>query len=413
MPNSDKIEFDGANGHRLAARLDMPAGPPRAYALFAHCFTCSKETLAATRIAAGLAERGFAVLRFDFTGLGGSEGEFANTNFSSNIADLLAAAAHLRDHHEAPALLVGHSLGGAAVLAAAGDIPEVKAVATIGAPADAGHVANQFGAKLDEIAERGMAEVELAGRRFTVKKQFLDDLEQHALSDAIAGLRRALLVMHGPRDEVVSIDNASRIFSAAKHPKSFISLDDADHMLRRREDAAYVAEVLSAWASRYVGAAEHAHGLAFPGPAGVVSVAETGYGKFQQVVVAGGHRLTADEPVDYGGLDSGPSPYDFLSIGLAACTAMTMRLYAERKGLPLARVAVHVRHGKVHAKDCLDCGEGREGQVDRFERELEIEGDLGEEARARLVEIAGRCPVHRTLEAGSAVVTRVKDTKSS
>ncbi len=410
-PSSQKLTFPGSAGDMLAARLDTPAGTPRAHALFAHCFTCSKDIFAASRIARELTEHGFAVLRFDFTGLGMSEGEFANTNFSSNVADLLQAADYLRAHHQAPQLLIGHSLGGAAVLAAAGDVPEARAVATIGAPADAEHVIHNFAAEVGEIEAKGVAEVTLAGRQFTIKKQFLDDLKQTTLTDRIGALRKALLVFHAPRDETVGIENAAAIFAAAKHPKSFISLDDADHLLSRRADAAYVAEVLSAWASRYIEAPEQASFLPFPGPAGQVSVAETRAGTFQAEVVSGGHRLLADEPVDYGGADSGPSPYDFLSIALGACTTMTLRLYADRKKIPLERAAVHVTHNKVHAEDCEEC-EHREGRVDRFERALELVGDLDQATRDRLREIADKCPVHRTLEESSVVVTKLRDAET-
>jgi putative redox protein len=391
----------------LAARLDLPDGPPRAFALFAHCFTCSKDIFAASRIASELAAQGIAVLRFDFTGLGMSEGEFANTNFSSNLQDLLMAADYLRENFQAPQILIGHSLGGAAVLAAAGEIPEVRAVATIGAPADADHVIHNFSAKIDEIEQEGVAEVHLAGRAFTIKKQFLDDLKAHSLEERIAAMRKALLVFHGPRDEVVGIDNASAIFRAAKHPKSFISLDDADHLLTNRADAVYVAQVLSAWASRYIASEEKTDKTQTNGPEGLVVVSETGGGRFQAEAVSGAHRLLADEPVSYGGLDSGPSPYDFLAIALGACTTMTLRMYAERKALPLEKAAVRVRHEKVHAKDCAEC-EGREGRVDRFERELELTGDFDDATRERLKEIADKCPVHRTLEQSSVVVTRLR-----
>lgn len=409
MPkSSQKLTFPGSSGEMLAARLDQPAGRPTAYALFAHCFTCSKDIFAASQIARELASHGIAVLRFDFTGLGMSEGEFANTNFSSNIADLLKAADHLRDNFEAPQILIGHSLGGAAVLAAAGDIPEAKAVATIGAPADAAHVIDNFSADLAEIEEEGIAEVKLAGRTFTIKKQFIDDLKGQALAERIATMRKALLVFHAPRDAIVGIDNASAIFGAAKHPKSFISLDDADHLLSARADAIYVAQVLSAWASRYIDGVEERSNLPYPGAGDQVSVAETGAGRFQAEVVARCHRLLADEPTDHGGLDSGPSPYDFLSIALGACTTMTLRMYAERKKIPLERVAVHVRHAKVHAEDCAEC-EDREGRVDRFERELELVGDLDAETHDRLKEIADKCPVHRTLENSSVIVTGLRE----
>ncbi len=413
MPaSSRKLTFAGSQGADLAARLDLPAGPPRAFVLFAHCFTCSKDIFAAARIASELTDHGFAVFRFDFTGLGASDGEFANTNFSSNMADLLHAADFMRQNHEAPAVLIGHSLGGAAVLGIAGDIPEVKAVATIGAPSDADHVVHNFGAHLDTIEENGLAEVELAGRKFTIKKQFLDDVKGHTLTDRIAEMRKALLVFHSPVDNVVGVENAAAIFAAAKHPKSFISLDDADHLLSRREDAAYVAEVLSAWASRYVGAAAGARRLDYPGRKGVVSVAETGRGKFQQEIVSERHRLLADEPASHGGLDTGPSPYDLLNMALGACTSMTIRMYADRKQIGLQGVRVDVRHDKVHAEDCEACSDEQKadapgGRIDRFAREIFLQGDLSDEQRERLKEIADRCPVHRTLEASSLIETKL------
>lgn len=402
---SEKVSFPGHTGELLAARLDSPAGEPKAYALFAHCFTCSKDIFAAARIANALADNGFAVLRFDFTGLGRSEGEFANTNFSSNVQDLLEAAKYLREHHSAPSILVGHSLGGAAVLAAAGDVPEVKAVATIGAPADAEHVIHNFGAAIDEIDTTGAATVKLAGRDFTIQKQFLDDVRGSTLSDRVSKLKRALLVFHAPLDATVGVENAGMIFSAAKHPKSFISLDDADHLLSRRRDAIYVANVLSAWASRFLDDGAEPQTLAAPEKG--VLVSETGVGKFQNDVLSGPHRLMADEPISVGGLDSGPGPYDFLSAALGACTSMTLRMYADRKGWDLGKVSVKVDHDKVHADDCAEC-ESREGRVDRFEREISIEGDIAPEWADKLEEIAGKCPVHRTLEKSSVVVTKVR-----
>ncbi|MCP4328150.1 MAG: alpha/beta fold hydrolase [Alphaproteobacteria bacterium] len=399
---SDKLEFDGAQGERLAARLDRPAGRARATALFAHCFTCGKDIAAASRIAGTLAANGFAVLRFDFTGLGHSEGEFGNTNFTSNVDDLVAAADYLRAHHEAPALLIGHSLGGAAILAAAGRVPECRAVATIGAPVDPEHVAHLFEGKRDEIEREGEAEVSMAGRPFRIKKQFLDDIKMHDQRKRIADLRRPLLIFHAPRDELVGIDNAGEIFAAAKHPKSFVSLDAADHLLTRKPDAAYVADVLSAWATRYVGAVEE---RAFGAPAGTVIVAETGEGGYANEIAAGPHYLRADEPASVGGLDTGPGPYDLLLAALGACTSMTLRMYADRKKWALDKVTVTLRHDKIHAADCADC-ETREGRIDHIERELTVDGNLSAEERSRLLEIADKCPVHRTLKSEIKIDTR-------
>ena len=393
---SEKVSFPGAHGHTLAARLDRPGGRPRAYALFAHCFTCTKDVFAAQRIAAALAEQGVAVLRFDFTGLGHSEGEFANTDFTSNVGDLVAAAEYLGRDHAAPQLLIGHSLGGAAVIAAAHRIPSAYAVATIGAPADPEHVSHLFAHKTEEIAAEGAAEVELAGRRFTISRQFLDDIASQTLHDDLAHLKKALMVFHAPRDGVVGIDNASSIFMAAKHPKSFVSLDDADHLLSRKSDALYVARTLAAWAERYLDdTTADAPSAEPPAPAeGEVIVQETGAGNYQNAVRAGRHRLLADEPRSVGGLDTGPSPYDFLLTALGACTSMTLRMYADLKQLPLDRVSVRLTHEKVHAQDSTSAT----GKADVLTRYVHVEGDLSAAQRQQLLEIANKCPVHRTLE---------------
>lgn len=405
MPSTtQKLEFAGHSGARLAARLDLPDGLVRAYALFAHCFTCSKDLIAVRRIAVELAREGIAVLRFDFTGLGSSEGEFASTNFSSNVADLALAAAYLRDHFQAPSVLIGHSFGGAAVLAVAKDIPEVRAVVTIGAPADAGHVLKNFGSGLEEIEESGIAEVNLAGRTFHIEKQFVDDVRSQRIRDAVAALRKPLLILHAPHDQIVGIENATEIFLAAKHPKSFVSLDTADHLLTDPKDAAFVSRVIAGWLTRYIAGDRPQSEM----PVEDIRVAETGDGKFQNVVQAGRHRLFADEPETVGGLDSGPSPYDFLSIALGACTSMTLRMYAERKELTLGRIAVNVSHAKIHASDCAECTEeerGGNGRIDRFERTISVDADLPDDLREKLHEIADKCPVHRTLEAGAKVRT--------
>jgi uncharacterized OsmC-like protein/pimeloyl-ACP methyl ester carboxylesterase len=389
-----RFDFPNPQGHTLTALLQQAGGEPRGYALFAHCFTCSKDSRAARWISDALAERGIAVLRFDFTGLGSSEGEFANTDFSSNIADLVAAADHLRETRRAPVLLVGHSLGGAAVLAAAAEIPEARAVVTIGAPSDPSHVTNLFADQIAVIRERGEGEVSVGGRPFLIRRDFLDDVAEQRLLDRVAILRKPLLILHAPTDQVVSIDNAGSIFTAARHPKSFISLDDADHLLARRADAEYAGGVIAAWAERYIAGGDD--GPVAEESAGAVVVSETGEGRYQQSIITGRHRLIADEPLDVGGLDSGPSPYDLLLAALGACTAMTLRMYAERKSIALEQVSVQLRHAKIHAADCATC-ETSTGQIDRIERLITLAGDLDDTTRARLLEIADKCPVHRTL----------------
>ena len=402
----DRVTFAGSHGAELAARLDLPAGPPRAFALFAHCFTCSKDVFAASRIAAGLAEAGFGVLRFDFTGLGSSEGEFSNTNFSSNVEDLRFAADWLREHHHAPQLLVGHSLGGAAVLTIAADLPEVTAVATIGAPADLEHVVGFFGDARQKIEDEGEAMVVLAGRTFTVRQQFFDDLGTHALIDRVASMRKALLVLHSPIDNTVGIENAAQIFAAAHHPKSFLALDGADHLLSRRADATYAAGMIATFADRFI--VDESGAVAAPAAGRGVLVAETTQGVFLNHVVAGSHRFLADEPVAIGGFDAGPSPYDLLAASLGACTSMTLRMYANRKGLPLDRVIVQVEHSKEHGDDCAACVETGRPMIDRFDRRLRLEGDLTEAERAALVGIADKCPVHRTLSQTSTIKTSLQ-----
>ena len=405
-----RITFPGGSGEPLAARLDLPAGPPRAFALFAHCFTCSKDLRAASRLAAVLTDLGYGLLRFDFTGLGASEGEFANTNFSSNVEDLVAAADWLRTNHRAPQLLVGHSLGGAAVIVAATRLPEARAVATIAAPSDAGHVANLLGGALVDIEREGAAEVELQGRRFTITQQFVDDLRNGSVTDAAGRLGAALLVLHSPVDNSVGVEHAARIYQAARHPKSFVALDDADHLLSDVSDAEYAASIIGTWAGRYL--VDESGAATAPEPSAQVVVAETTQGAFLNHVVVGRHRFLTDEPQSVGGFDAGPGPYDFLATALGACTSMTLRMYADRKSLPLDRVTVEVSHDKVHATDAADASDAADppragGKIDRFTRVLHLDGDLDDEHRASLLRIADRCPVHRTLEQASEIVTEL------
>jgi len=404
----ERFQFTGSEGQQLAAALDTPEGEIRAYALFAHCFTCGKDVLAASRIAVALAAKGIAVLRFDFTGLGSSKGDFANSTFSSNVADLVRAADHLRETRSAPSILIGHSLGGAAVLAAADQIPDAKAVVTIAAPSDPAHVTNFFRDKIEDIRQQSKVEVSLAGRPFSIKREFLDDIAEHSLTSHIAKLHKALLIMHSPTDDTVSIDNATKIFVTARHPKSFVSLSDADHLLTDRGDAAYVADMIAAWAGRYLEpAAPEQAADSGQGPRLVV-VRETRNSRFQNAVTVGPHDLLADEPAAVGGADSGPGPYDYVLAGLGACTSMTMRMYAERKSLPLDRVTVTLSHSKIHAEDCAEC-ETRVGMLDQFDRIISMEGALDAEQRKKLMEIADKCPVHRTLTSEIHIMTKAAD----
>ena len=405
MPGTP-VRFPNAQGQMLAGRLDIPAnGQPRAYALYAHCFTCGKDVRAAVNISRALAREGIATLRFDFAGLGESEGSFADTTLSSNVTDLVAAAAFLEKNYAAPKILVGHSLGGAAVLEAAHLIPSSVAVATIAAPANPEHVAGLLGPGRETIEEQGEADVLLVGRKFHFKKAFLDDLANHPWRDNLRTLRKALLVFHSPTDQTVDISNAADIFMAALHPKSFVSLNGADHLLTKETDSEYVGLILGAWASKYLGELGM-QPLTSPAMDGEV-IAHIGEEHYRTDVYAGPHRLTADEPKDAGGTDTGPNPYGLLTAALGACTTITVRMYADRKQWPLKGIKVRLTHDKIYAKDCEEC-ETKEGKVDSFTRELEFEGELTAEQRQRLLEIADKCPVHNTLEHASRIVTRLK-----
>jgi putative redox protein len=398
--HTEKFSFPGHSGQMLAARLDLPTGEPKAVALFAHCFTCSKDIAAARRVSTGLADNGIAVLRFDFTGLGHSDGSFETTTFSSNVADLHAAAAELAKRGMTPSLLIGHSLGGAAVLRAAPDMKSIKGVVTIGAPADPGHVTHNFGAAIAKIKQDGVAEVQLGGRPLRIGKDFLDDVAAEDLKPALAKLNAALLVLHAPRDSVVGIENAGEIFLAAKHPKSFVTLDDADHLLSRQIDADYAVDVITAWSRRYLPMDTPAQPPESQTPEGALRVTETDPKGFAQTITSGSHTLMADEPVKFGGTNTGPSPYGLVSAGLGACTSMTIRMYARRKGWPLDTVSVDVDHGKCHLTDSEN-GD----KIDRFNRTIHLTGDLDADQRARLLEIADKCPVHKTLERTNEIKT--------
>ncbi|MBT7953469.1 MAG: OsmC family protein [Gammaproteobacteria bacterium] len=394
-----KASFENQQGEVLSGLLETPDGAIQAYALFAHCFTCSKDIAAASRITRGLATKGIAVLRFDFTGLGNSDGDFANTNFSSNLQDLIQAATFLQDNYEAPTLIIGHSLGGAAVLAASQFIDSIKAVVTIGAPATAHHVEHLFTDAKDEIFNQEQAVVDLAGRQFTIKKQFLEDINQYNDISHIANLNKALLVIHSPIDDTVSIDEAAKIYTAAKHPKSFISLDKADHLLSRRNDSEYVSELIASWASRYLdldkAVEEKSSGTAEPVAPGEVLVKEQNL-QFTRHITTEKHQLIADEPLTSGGLDLGPNPYEYLLSSLGSCTSMTIRMYANRKKLKLENIEIRLRHSRIHAEDCIEC-ESADGMVDRIEKTIQLEGVLSADERQRLLEIANKCPVHKTL----------------
>ena len=402
----EKIAFQNKQGEQLAAYLDFPVDQqPRAFAIFAHCFTCNKNLKAINNISRALTQKGFGVLRFDFTGLGESEGDFADTNFTSDVDDLVQAHAYLREHHQAPSLLIGHSLGGAAVYMAAHGMPELEAVATIGAPANPDHVTANFQDKLPEIEQKGEATVNLGGRNFTIRKQFVENLERSNLQHYISTLRKPLLILHSPVDKIVGIDNAGEIFQHAKHPKSFVSLDAADHLLLKKADSLYVGEVIASWSERYLPQeAESQDDLSTEKQV----VARTGQNSLTTDVKTGRHHMLVDEPASAGGNDHGPNPYDYLATALASCTSLTLHMYAGHKQMPLEEVRVHVQHHKTYADDCNNAEE-KGAKIDLLEREIELYGELDEKQRKRLIQIANKCPVHRTLESDIKITTREQE----
>lgn len=398
-----KLEFPGTDGLKIAGLLESPDQTPVGYVLFAHCFTCGKDVVAASRIARALVARGFAVLRFDFTGLGSSDGDFANSNFSSNVTDLVLAADYLRDHYQAPTLLIGHSLGGAAVLAAAEKIPEAKGLVTIGAPSDPEHVTKQFAADIDKITEQGLAEVQLAGRSFTIQKQFLDDLADQNQGEKIAKLKKALLIFHSPVDATVSINEAEKIYRQAKHPKSFVSLDTADHLLTKAKDAEYVAATIGAWSTRFVEEPEILQQQSDNASQGHVIVTERNQ-QFTRGVMSDHHYWLADEPTSVGGDDLGPDPYEHLLAALGTCTSMTIRMYANRKKIPLEDVTVELEHNRSHRTDCEGCADNPQ-KIEILQKYVTFKGDLSDQHVQDLLRIADRCPVHQTLHSELEIST--------
>lgn len=399
-----KVSFKNSDSQVLKGILELPGNKkPEKFALFAHCFTCNKNFHAPSNISRSLASQGYGVLRFDFTGLGESEGDFANTDFSGNIEDLISAAQFLEKEYSAPDLLVGHSLGGAAVLFASKKMPSVKCVVTINAPSNLEHVQKHFRSSLEEINEEGHASVKIGGRSFKIKKQFIEDLEKNKDLTVLKDIKKSLLILHSPQDSIVSIEHAEELYRAAWHPKSFISLNGADHMLSNDEDSEYAARVISAWASKYIEEPEQPElttdheVMANLGPEG-----------YTTQMIVGKHHLVADEPQSMGGNDLGPNPYELVSSGLAACTSMTLQMYARRKGWPLKNVETHVSYSKKHARDCENCEE-ETAKIDHFEREIIIEGKLDEKQVNKLLQIADKCPVHKTLEAKARIDTRLND----
>ena len=402
--NLQKVTFQNKEGQNLVGRLELPANRhPHNFVIFAHCFTCTKNLSAVRNIGKALTSNGFGVLRFDFTGLGESDGDFENTDFSGNVQDLVAAADYLENNHFAPTLIVGHSLGGAAVIFAAEQISSIKALATIGAPSNPVHVKKLLKSNLEEIKANGKAVVNLSGRDFTIKKQFIDDLETHSLTKILSGMRKPLLILHSPQDDTVEVKNAEEIYVAAHHPKSFVSLDGADHLLSNKKDSHYVGEVISGWARRYLDI-ESAQSTETPKTKHQVVASLDAEDGFTTQMKVGSHYMIADEPTDVGGNDFGPSPYEMVSAGLSACTAMTIQMYAKRKGWHIDTLEVHTSYSRSHAADCEDC-ESDTAKIDTFHREIRLVANLDEKQQKRILEIADKCPVHRTLHSETQVIT--------
>ncbi|MBS3738419.1 bifunctional alpha/beta hydrolase/OsmC family protein [Mesohalobacter halotolerans] len=403
---SKKVKFKNKNEEELVGRLDLPVDKRiHSYCIFAHCFTCNKNLKAIKNISDGLTSSGFGVLRFDFTGLGQSDGAFEDTDFSHNVDDLIAASKFLEDHYEAPILIIGHSLGGTASIFAAHQLDHIKAYVTIGSPFQPEHVSKLLESKMDEIQSEGKAKVNVGGRSFTIKKDFLEDLQKNKIDEFLGDLKKPYLIFHSPQDEIVGVKNAELLYKNAHHPKSFVSLDGADHLMSNPKDSLYVGQVISSWASRYLDVFEKEKELKTKHQV-VASLDQND--DFTTEMALGSHRMQADEPEDFGGKNLGPNPYELVSGGLAACTAMTIQMYAKRKKWPVENVEVHINHKKDHCDDCKNIND-KNSKIDIFERDLILKGDLDDKQRQRLLEIANKCPVHKTLHSEVEVKTKLLD----
>tara|TARA_R110002073_G_scaffold279026_1_gene442947 strand:- start:206266 stop:207477 length:1212 start_codon:yes stop_codon:yes gene_type:complete len=402
--HSRKINFKNKEGLVLEGNLDLPIDQkPLSYALFAHFFTGNKNFTAVRNISKALTKNRIAVMRFDFTGLGNSEGNFEDSNFSTNVNDLIAAANFLKENYESPKIIIGHSLGGAAGIFAANEIESIQAIVTIGAPSSPSHVEHLFKDHIEDIETDGEATFEISGRPFTIKKQYLEDIGSKNMEGLLKKSRKPILVLHSPQDKIVAIENAKEIYNAAHHPKSFISLDGANHLLTNKEDSFYVGSVVSSWARRYVQFIQEPEL-----ETDKQTVVRIGRTKYSTEIAARSHAIIADEPKKYGGNDAGLTPYELLLASLGACTAMTLRMYADRKKWNLEEVLVHLEHFNQHAEDCVAC-EDTPTKIDKFVRTIELKGDLTTEEKERLLEIANKCPVHRTLENKIEIDTFLRD----
>ncbi|MFT4780963.1 MAG: putative OsmC-like protein/pimeloyl-ACP methyl ester carboxylesterase [Psychroserpens sp.] len=402
---NQKLKVINKKGHKLQAYLELPANQkPNYFAIFAHCFTCSSSLSAVRNISRALTNHGFGIVRFDFTGLGRSEGEFADSHFSANVDDLIAVSDFIKEHYEAPSLLVGHSLGGAAVLVAASKLDNIKAVATVGAPATISHVKHLFSHGIDDIKNKGRVAVNIGGRPFKIDEEFVSDFDKTDLPAVVKALRKPLLILHSPTDTIVGIKNAEQLYNNAHHPKSFVTLDDADHLLSKTRDSSYAGDIIGAWVKRYFPQQENK--MLDTSGEQLVAHLNLKEDNFTTTIQTAKHNFIADEPDSVGGDDFGPSPYDFISAGLAACTVMTLKIYAERKKWDLQEVYAHITYSKKHSDDLM-LDVDKPTRIDHLSKKLTFIGDLDESQRQRLKEIASKCPVHKTLQSEVIIDTEL------